>query len=44
MSEKQSPEPFRPVGTITLLGIYFLLLILLWGNVFMTMLSRGVTR
>lgn len=44
MSEKKSPEPFRPVGTITLLAIYFLLILLLWGNVFFTMLSRGVTQ
>lgn len=43
MSEKNGSE-FRPMGTITILAIYFLLILLLWGNVFMTMLSRGVTQ
>ncbi len=35
---------FRPVGTIAVLIIYALILIALWGNVYFTLLSRGVTQ
>ncbi len=32
-----------PEGTIALLVIFILLIIILWGNVFLTLLSRGAT-
>ncbi len=32
-----------PQGTIALMVIFLLLIIALWGSVFLTMLSRGVT-
>lgn len=32
-----------PAGTITILVIFVLLLIALWGSAYLTMLSRGVT-
>ena len=44
--EKKPPqeEHFKPTGTLTLLGIYFVLIIVLWGSVYLTMLARGVTQ
>lgn len=35
---------FRPVGTVTVLIIYALILIALWANVYFTLLARGVTQ
>jgi len=32
-----------PQGTIALLVIFILLIITLWGSVFLTLLSRGAT-
>lgn len=32
-----------PAGTVTILVIYILLLIVLWGSAYLTMLSRGGT-
>lgn len=35
-------EKFKvPSGTITILVIYFILMVLLWGSAYFTMLSRG---
>ena len=36
--------PDVPQGTIALLAVYLLIILLLWGNVYFTMLSRGVTQ
>jgi len=36
--------PDTPKGTIALLLVYALLIIFLWGNAYLTMLSRGVTQ
>jgi hypothetical protein len=46
MSQKtnQPSEHPKPVGTMALLLLYVLLIVLLWGNVYLTMLERGVTR
>ncbi len=35
---------FKPVGTITILIIYALILVALWANVYFTLLARGVTQ
>ena len=32
------------MGTIALLAVYAVIIVLLWGNVYLTMLSRGVTQ
>jgi hypothetical protein len=32
------------MGTIALLAVYVVIILLLWGNVYFTMLSRGVTQ
>jgi hypothetical protein len=32
-----------PSGTIAILAIYIVLIILLWGTAYLTLLSRGVT-
>lgn len=32
-----------PSGTIAILVIYILLIVLLWGTAYLTLLSRGVT-
>lgn len=32
------------MGTIALLAVYVLIIVLLWGNVYLTMISRGVTQ
>ena len=37
-------EPEVPMGTIALLGVYVVIILLLWGNVYLTMISRGVTQ
>ncbi len=37
-------EPDTPMGTIALLAVYLVIILLLWGNVYVTMLSRGVTQ
>lgn len=39
----QEPEHFKPTGTIFILGMFVLALILLWGAVYVILLSRGVT-
>jgi hypothetical protein len=33
-----------PQGTVVILILYFLLILALWGNVYLTLLSRGVTQ
>ena len=40
----QKHEDFRPIGTITILLLYVLIIIVLWGSVYLTLLSRGVTQ
>ena len=37
------PEHFRPTGTIFILVMFVVTLILLWGSVYVILLSRGVT-
>jgi len=41
MSEKNGE--FKPKGTMVVLLIFLLTIILLWGSVFLILLSRGVT-
>jgi hypothetical protein len=36
--------PDTPKGTIALLLVYAVVLVVLWGNAYFTMLSRGVTQ
>lgn len=36
-------EHFKPVGTIFILAAFVLTIILLWGSVYLILLSRGVT-
>jgi len=48
MSNEKLPdhgnEDFQhPKGTVVVLAIFFLLIIILWGSVYLIMLSRGVT-
>ena len=35
-------DPDTPMGTIALLLVYLVIIVVLWGNAYMTMLSRGV--
>ncbi len=44
MSGSDRNAGFKPVGTIAILIVYALLLLALWGNVYFTLLSRGVTQ
>jgi hypothetical protein len=37
-------EPDTPQGTVALLLVYLVIVVALWGTVFLTMLSRGVTQ
>ncbi len=37
-------DPDTPKGTIALLAVYVLIIIALWGNVYLTMISRGTTQ
>ena len=41
--KKQPEEEFHPKGTMVFLLIFLVVLILLWGSVYMILLSRGVT-
>lgn len=36
--------PDTPQGTIALLLVYLVIVVTLWGSVYLTMLSRGVTQ
>jgi hypothetical protein len=36
-------DDFRPVGTVTFLVLYAVVLMSLWGAMYLTMLSRGGT-
>lgn len=35
-------EHFKPVGTIFILAVFVLTIIVLWGSVYLILLSRGV--
>ena len=48
MSNEQRPENENdqfehPKGTAVIMAIFLLLIIILWGSVYLIMLSRGVT-
>lgn len=46
MSENKNPDEkidLRPRGTMVILVIFILTLIILWGSVYLILLSRGVT-
>ncbi len=46
MDEQKKPEDveeFHPKGTMVILLLFILTLILLWGSVYLILLSRGVT-
>jgi hypothetical protein len=36
-------EHFKPTGTVFILAIFVATIILLWGSVYVILLSRGVT-
>ncbi|MDD2923324.1 MAG: cytochrome c oxidase subunit 2A [Anaerolineales bacterium] len=36
-------EAFRPTGTVAVLVIFVITLILIWGTIYMILLSRGAT-
>lgn len=36
-------DEFRPTGTLLVLGIFMVTIIVLWGSVYLILLSRGVT-
>lgn len=38
-----SEHDFKPTGTIFILGMFVLMIILLWLSVYVILLSRGVT-
>ncbi len=37
-------DPKTPMGTLVLLVVFMILIIALWTNVYLLMLSRGVTQ
>ena len=39
----EEPEHFKPTGTVFLLVMFVITMILLWGSVYVILLSRGVT-
>ena len=45
MADKNAPQQneFKPKGTIVILLIFLLTIIVLWGSVYIILLSRGVT-
>jgi hypothetical protein len=36
-------EHFKPVGTLFVLGLFVLTIILLWGSVYLILITRGAT-
>lgn len=36
-------EEFQPRGTVAILAMFVLAIIILWGSVYLILLSRGVT-
>lgn len=42
MSNKGNEE-FKPIGTVTILILYVLTLIVLWGSIYLLLLQRGGT-
>lgn len=37
-------DPKTPMGTVVLIVLFLLLTVLLWGNAYLVLLSRGVTQ
>lgn len=37
------PEHFKPVGTVFILAVFVLTIILMWGSIYLILLSRGMT-
>jgi hypothetical protein len=37
-------SPFKPKGTIAILVIFAVMIVLLWGSVYLALLLRGVTQ
>ncbi len=42
-ADESAEEHFKPVGTLFVLGLFVLTIILLWGSVYLILLSRGAT-
>ena len=42
-TDKQEKEYHTPQGTIILMIVFILLIITLWGTVYLTLLARGAT-
>ena len=42
MDKKNNNDVKTPMGTIALLFIFAVILVVLWSNAYLTMLSRGV--
>jgi len=40
---KQDVEEFHPKGTVLIAALFVVMLILLWGSVYVILLARGVT-
>ncbi len=39
----EEQEHFKPTGTVFILALFVVTIILLWGSVYVILLSRGVT-
>jgi hypothetical protein len=42
-NESNEARAFHPVGTILILVLFLAILVILWGSVYLILLSRGVT-
>ena len=42
-SADEEQEHFKPVGTATILAIFVVVLLVLWGSVYLILISRGMT-
>lgn len=40
---EEGTEEFQPRGTVAILAMFVLAIIILWGSVYLILLSRGVT-
>lgn len=40
---KQDTEEFQPKGTVLIAALFVVMLVLLWGSVYVILLARGAT-
>ena len=44
MSRKKKKKYKAPQGTVAVIAIYVLLIVILWGSAYLTLLARGIVQ